>query len=113
MITLADLDRDELLALAVSLGASSMSQQDLRTARIGGALARERAAYDTWQSASARAIADAQATKRYVETKGYDSCYRALFQKAKASSRRAADLWKVYEDLSRKRQRLEREMRVS
>lgn len=107
---LADLDRDELLALAEKY-CPPAALLDLARTRLDLATRRERAAYADWRAASDRARTDAQAARRRSETHGYDASFAALFGISKKSTAKAAQLWAEYEKAARRRAALELDLR--
>ncbi|MGO8738599.1 hypothetical protein [Rhodoblastus sp.] len=111
-LALADLDRDELLALAIGLGAGELPEPSLRAARIGGAKLVEQRALNAWREASGKAATDAQAARRWAENHGQDDRFRALFEISKKSARRSAELFRAYKKAFHKREAIAREMRI-
>ncbi len=107
MLTLADLDRDELRALA---GRLLPTEADLRRAILDAGDEHVKRLGREWRQASDRATADAQAARRWSETKGYDERFRALFAISKTSTRAAEKLWRVYDRAYHRHERRKREL---
>lgn len=108
-LTLADLDREELIALAEKF--FPPRGIDLAAARLDAAAMREDTAHRQWRRASEIAVTDARATKAHAEKYGYDDRYKALFEISKRSTRTAAEFWRAYEIAARKRERFGRELK--
>ncbi|MBB4199083.1 hypothetical protein CCR94_16425 [Rhodoblastus sphagnicola] len=91
---LADLDRDELLALAEQF--CPADGPALLRARVEAARKREAASFSAWKKASDTAIADARAARARIEAGRFDEATTNLMRISKESTRQAAKLWTAY-----------------
>jgi hypothetical protein len=107
MTALADLDRDELLALARRF--CPLDGAALLQARVEAARAREGASHADWKRASNASIADARAVKARIDAGRFDDATTNLMRISKASTLKSLELWRAYQAAFRRREALERE----
>jgi len=108
MVRLADLDREELLALAEAY--CPAEGLDLLRARLEAARRREAASYADWRRASDGAVADARAVKVRIESGRFDTASTNLMALSKISTRKAGELWAAYQKAFNQRAQLERDL---
>jgi hypothetical protein len=99
MLTLAHLDRNELLALIQHAGvyndpgAFKAGWRAVLDARMAQAQAAYDNAYAAWAPLSNRARADAESARTMIEFRGRDPIAMSKFAESRASVRAAADAW--------------------
>jgi hypothetical protein len=118
MLTLAHLDRQELLALIQHAGiyndpgAFKAGWRAVLDARMAQAKAAYDNAYAAWAPLSNRARADAEAARTMIEFRGRDPIAMRKFAESRASARAAADAWEKVRAAEQAREKIAAQLRL-
>lgn len=118
MLTLAHLDRAELLALIEHAGIYNDpgAFKDGWRAVLDARMAQAQAAYDNayaaWLPLSKRARVHAEAARTMIEVRGYDAIAMNKFSESRASVRTAADAWEKVRAADQTREKIATQLRL-
>ncbi len=118
MLSLADLDKAELLSLIEYAGLYAQPEalregwRGVLASRFEGAKAEYERAYTTWLPLSVTARADAEAARLHRENRGADDMWVRKLEISKASTRRSNEAWEQVRAADRVREKIALQLRL-